>query len=292
MASSGPNEASGISDEKRAEVSSARNRLSGALSTAEKIVEKFAGESDHDFVVTSPLKRLQGLDSPFPSPTKSPRTARRRRKKPVPLTTAFHHTFVMKLFDRSVDLAQFADNAALYPVCRAWMKNEPHNTNMAPRIRTPTPEPPAEIEENEEGEKSQEENGKSGEDVQDDDRDTEKPKHPERTTPSPSSSTTGEPKAKIVKRDLSVYRLPPPESLDVDDFGNEMTLRKPQVKRPDIDKKFDISKDQSAAPDASTLLNGHMVRWFEVRRAWKKAAALNEQRYADSMKVLNDMFEK
>jgi hypothetical protein len=41
----------------------------------------------------------------------------------------------MKLFDRSVDLAQFADNAALYPVCRAWMKNQPHNTNFAPRIR-------------------------------------------------------------------------------------------------------------------------------------------------------------
>merc|ERR1711953_1284690 len=120
-----------------AEVSSARNRLSGALSTAERFVDKYAGD---DFPV-SPLKRFQSLDSPFPSPTKSPRGVRRRRKKPIPLNTAFHHTFVMKLFERSVDLAQFPDNTALYPVCRAWMKNDPLNTNMAPRLRTPTPEP-------------------------------------------------------------------------------------------------------------------------------------------------------
>jgi hypothetical protein len=66
----------------------------------------------------------------------------------------------MKLFDRSVDLAQFAgvnanevtdngfsnvdvdgedDNygsshsAVLYPVCRAWMKNQPQNKALAPR---------------------------------------------------------------------------------------------------------------------------------------------------------------
>jgi hypothetical protein len=97
-----------------AEVSSARNRFSGALNIAERIVDKFAGD---DFP-SSPLKRLQGLDSPFPSPTKSPRGVRRRRKKPVPLNTAFHHTFVMKLFDRSVDLAQFPHDTSLYPVCR------------------------------------------------------------------------------------------------------------------------------------------------------------------------------
>ena len=61
--------------------------------------------------------------------------------RPTYPATAFHHTFVMKLFDRSVDLAQFPDFTPLYPVCRAWMKNDPHNTNMAPRLRTPTPEP-------------------------------------------------------------------------------------------------------------------------------------------------------
>ena len=75
---------------------------------------------------------LFSLDSPLGSPTKSPRP-RRRRKKEGATDSAFHHTFVMKLFDRSVDLAQFQEGTSLYPVCRAWMKNQPHNTSMAPR---------------------------------------------------------------------------------------------------------------------------------------------------------------
>jgi len=55
-------------------------------------------------------------------------------------------TYVMKLFDRSVDLAQFEEDSPLYPICRAWMRNQPHNKNLAPQNRSPTPErqiPPA-----------------------------------------------------------------------------------------------------------------------------------------------------
>ena len=52
----------------------------------------------------------------------------------------FSDTYVMKLFDRSVDLAQFDDVTPLYPVCRAWMKNQPHNQNLG--VRPPSPEQP------------------------------------------------------------------------------------------------------------------------------------------------------
>ncbi|XP_058465393.1 protein lin-37 homolog [Malaya genurostris] len=34
-------------------------------------------------------------------------------------------SFIMKLFDRSVDLARFEPESSLYPVCRAWMRNQP-----------------------------------------------------------------------------------------------------------------------------------------------------------------------
>lgn len=34
-------------------------------------------------------------------------------------------SYVMKLFDRSVDLAQFKEDSPLYPICRAWMTNQP-----------------------------------------------------------------------------------------------------------------------------------------------------------------------
>lgn len=37
--------------------------------------------------------------------------------------------FVMKLFDRSVDLTQFTPDTPLYPICRAWFQNNPKNGN-------------------------------------------------------------------------------------------------------------------------------------------------------------------
>lgn len=43
---------------------------------------------------------------------------------------AFHHTYVMKLFDRSVDLARFEEDTPLYPICRAWMANQPRNPQL------------------------------------------------------------------------------------------------------------------------------------------------------------------
>lgn len=41
----------------------------------------------------------------------------------------FQHTYIVKLFDRSVDLAQFDESAPLYPICRAWIENQPNNTS-------------------------------------------------------------------------------------------------------------------------------------------------------------------
>ena len=32
----------------------------------------------------------------------------------------------MKLFDRSVNLTSFSEQTPLYPICRAWMQNDPH----------------------------------------------------------------------------------------------------------------------------------------------------------------------
>ncbi|KAM3614648.1 uncharacterized protein V6R79_017436 [Siganus canaliculatus] len=35
------------------------------------------------------------------------------------------NSYIIKLFDRSVDLAQFNTSTPLYPICRAWMRNNP-----------------------------------------------------------------------------------------------------------------------------------------------------------------------
>ena len=44
----------------------------------------------------------------------------------------------MKLFDRSVDLAQFSEDTPLYPVCRAWIANDPYGVNKAEQSPTVT----------------------------------------------------------------------------------------------------------------------------------------------------------
>lgn len=33
----------------------------------------------------------------------------------------------MKLFERSVDLAKYNESTSLYPICRAWMLNQPRS---------------------------------------------------------------------------------------------------------------------------------------------------------------------
>ena len=35
----------------------------------------------------------------------------------------FVDAYIVKLFDRSVDLAPFSETSPLYPICRSWMRN-------------------------------------------------------------------------------------------------------------------------------------------------------------------------
>lgn len=53
------------------------------------------------------------------------------------LQTLFEDAYIIKLFDRSVDLAQFSTSTPLYPICRAWMRNNP-----TVRDQSASPSPP------------------------------------------------------------------------------------------------------------------------------------------------------
>lgn len=48
-------------------------------------------------------------------------------------------SYIMKLFDRSVNLAQFEEDTPLYPLCRAWMRNLPRSTTRFPDLDTNDP---------------------------------------------------------------------------------------------------------------------------------------------------------
>ncbi|XP_044760638.1 protein lin-37 homolog isoform X2 [Coccinella septempunctata] len=91
--------------------------------------------------LNSVLKQLteQSDSDQSSSDDNSYRKSFRKRKDNPP--TPYHHTYVMKLFDRSVDLAQFEEDTPLYPICRAWMKNQPRNPQAVVKRRVSSPEP-------------------------------------------------------------------------------------------------------------------------------------------------------
>lgn len=89
------------------EVNVARSRLKGALQEIE------GNQNDDDD------------DASKPSRGRPPKRVK-KELSPQPQQTV-HHTFIMKLFDRSVDLGKYTPDTALYPICRAWMLNQPRS---------------------------------------------------------------------------------------------------------------------------------------------------------------------
>lgn len=79
----------------------------GKLSSARKDFSEFSGDNDDD--VSDKSDKKVSCRKRLLSPNRS-------------------NSYVMKLFDRSVDLAQFKEDTPLYPICRAWMANQPRNS--------------------------------------------------------------------------------------------------------------------------------------------------------------------
>lgn len=130
----------------------ARNRLQGAL---QGLMVHSDDESDTSQEETPPPVPQPPPPPPPPPPptvTSKPVSLKNRRKKRTE-DPAFHHTYVMKLFDRSVDLAQFTEDTPLYPICRAWMANEPRNQYNSVKHRSPSPEIKTEREDSNEKER-------------------------------------------------------------------------------------------------------------------------------------------
>ena len=69
----------------------------------------------------------------------------------------------------------------------------------------------------------------------------------------------------------------------------EIGLRVPKVEKRKVSQDLELNAGSDSAAD---LLASHVKEWKALRKRWRKAAADNEERYKDSMKVLEDMFEK
>ncbi|XP_053609688.1 protein lin-37 homolog [Plodia interpunctella] len=96
------------------EVSTARGRLKGALLEA---LEPTADDDSDTSYEPSPTKK-ERKNSKWNDDSEDEEHSR-RRKSPV------RQSYVLKLFDRSVDLSQFEEDSPLYPICRAWIANQP-----------------------------------------------------------------------------------------------------------------------------------------------------------------------
>ncbi|KAG8433663.1 hypothetical protein GDO86_012130 [Hymenochirus boettgeri] len=148
------------------------------------------------------------------------------------------NTFIIRLFDRSVDLAQFSEETSLYPVCRSWLQNTP----MAKSTDHPQTPPPAD------------EDAVNG-----------------------SIQT--------------FYRLPPPLPSPVNETGKSVNLRIPPP-LPRDEEPLNLNISPESAPTMSNLIYKNMDRWKKIKQRWKDASYRNQQRYAQSMKILKEMYER
>ncbi|OWR45380.1 putative antolefinin [Danaus plexippus plexippus] len=97
------------------EVTTARGRLKGALM---EMLEPMAEESDASSEYT-PVKRERKVSQEKSESSSDEEEQLASRKSPQ------RQSYVLKLFDRSVDLSQFSEDSPLYPICRAWIANQP-----------------------------------------------------------------------------------------------------------------------------------------------------------------------
>lgn len=122
-----------------AEVTSARSRLDATLQLMVDKKDEGHLSSDEE---NSQSELATSIPSPAVSPSKraSNRAARKRKRKDDfdYSDGQVHHQYIMKLFDRSVDLAQFDEDSPLYPICRSWLKNRPYNREN--QDKSPEPE--------------------------------------------------------------------------------------------------------------------------------------------------------
>lgn len=115
-----------------AEGTAARSRLDAVLKglVEKSETERETNEGDPRKISTDSLNKDLSPTSAGKRPsTRFPQHRRKKRKEMeegLPETNQHkQNAYIIKLFDRSVDLAQFNTSTPLYPICRAWMRNNP-----------------------------------------------------------------------------------------------------------------------------------------------------------------------
>uniref|UniRef100_A0A8D8Q9H3 Protein lin-37 homolog n=2 Tax=Cacopsylla melanoneura TaxID=428564 RepID=A0A8D8Q9H3_9HEMI len=193
-------------------------------------------------------------------------------------------SYVMKLFDRSVDLAQFDDATPLYPICRSWVANQPKKPWEKKKEIPPVPTWNIKEESTEE--------------------ETEAEKKPVKEDIDPEDVDMSEIEPSQIELKV-IAKLPPPTYyVDI----NAPSVRIPQPMPKYIDEVNALLPDESKAPSSpgstdlfanvielptkEDLMGGHLGRWSLIKRSWLHASQKNEERYLKSRKLLQLMYNR
>ncbi|CAL1266092.1 unnamed protein product [Larinioides sclopetarius] len=125
------------------ELENARSKLEEALQYIMEKTDESPSTSEDEYHKGLNDISIKKEPSPVSSPAKKPaqRTQRKRRRKDETLNKNAN-SYVMKLFDRAVDLTPFTEQTPLYPICRAWINNQAlYKNSQQPKEEPVTDEP-------------------------------------------------------------------------------------------------------------------------------------------------------
>ncbi|THD26020.1 Antolefinin Antolefinine [Fasciola gigantica] len=108
------------------ELTFARDKLDSLLQTLKENPEKTKLSSKYrdDVMGRKELQDKEKFRSPFMNvKCGSGEIKRKKRRVPSEDEDAYKESFVIKVFERSVDFGQFGEMAPLYPMARAWIRN-------------------------------------------------------------------------------------------------------------------------------------------------------------------------
>jgi len=189
----------------------------------------------------------------------SQRTPRKRKKKDLG-HNATRASYIIKLFDREIDLAQFESNTTLYTMLREWMRNRPGvPSTFEQSSESKPPPPPLETQLNE----------------------TSFNPHLFESSMLPSNEDVA-PEAKSPDSE-ALYELP--NALQIkSDSPHSFPCRSPPTKTASI--KDVINKEENM----DELRRNNMLRWRKVKNDWREHSFCEQRRNMESLKILKDMF--
>lgn len=255
----------------------ARSKLADVLAD----IKNSRGEDEYDYnnheTTPVPAKRRNAVNyvalsghtprqSRSSSTSQTPHTNNHEPKTPNSLTNSTRprtRTCILKIFDRSLDLAQLCtDNTKqdvpLYPICRAWIRGYKSGQSSSNNSKSPTRQ-------------------------QADSNDKERSESPGQDNYVESAD------------EVKSMPIPKPKKEAIEQFQLDVDNEEIDLRIPQTVQKFKPPKNLEQAIDKSIssmnrqeCMDLNKKRWKQIRRDWSEARKIHEWRYEDSFKVLND----